>query len=143
MQLTFRQGGQPVMARLKTKFGPMRFRVSHLCEGVPGGAGQVRLVTVQYGYALAQGEEAEPLLRWEYVRDWPDSAKSRWCRHHLQGNVALNLGPDGVSLNNLHLPTGYVTMEEVIRFCIVDLGVKPLSPRWDHVLSVGTGSMLV
>jgi len=40
-----------------------------------------------------------------------------------------------VSLNDLHLPTGWVTIEEVIRFCIVDLGV-PTNPAhdWDAVL---------
>jgi hypothetical protein len=43
------------------------------------------------------------------------------------------LGP-AVSLNDLHLPTGYVAFEEVLRFCIVDLGVHPLSDGWDGVL---------
>ena len=38
-------------------------------------------------------------------------------------------------LNDLHLPTGFTTIEEVLRFCIVDLGVTPLSDEWDRVLT--------
>jgi hypothetical protein len=37
-------------------------------------------------------------------------------------------------MNNLHLPTGFVALEEVLRFCIVDLGVNPLSDEWNGVL---------
>jgi hypothetical protein len=33
-----------------------------------------------------------------------------------------------ISLNDVHVLTGFVTVEEVLRFCIVDLGVPPLSP---------------
>jgi hypothetical protein len=135
MLLTFRQSGKPIRARVKTKFGPMRLNVGHVCQGVVGANSQVRLVTVEYRYTLSRGDEEEPVLRWEYVKDWPDSAKSRWCRHHLQGDIALHFGTDQVSLNNLHLPTGYVAIEEVIHFCIVDLGVKPLSPKWHATLN--------
>jgi hypothetical protein len=34
----------------------------------------------------------------------------------------------------LHLPTGFVALEDVLRFCIVDLGVNPLSDGWHDVL---------
>jgi hypothetical protein len=40
-----------------------------------------------------------------------------------------------VRLNDLHLPTGFTTIEDVLRFCIVDLAVAPLSPEWDQVLN--------
>jgi len=42
-------------------------------------------------------------------------------------------------LNDLHLPTGWVRLEEVLRFCIVDLGVRPLSPRWHEALVESVG----
>ena len=38
-------------------------------------------------------------------------------------------------LNELHLPTGWVPIEEVLRFCIDDLGVRPLSPGWHETLA--------
>jgi len=46
----------------------------------------------------------------------------------------LQIGRETVALNDLHLPTGFVTVEEVLRFCIVDLAVKPLSDEWDATL---------
>lgn len=91
--------------------------------------------TVQYRYALTPEHHSEPQLRWEYVR-FPHKQKA-FSRHHLQGPIPLNLGDDRyhpVTLNDLHLPTGWIPVEEVLRFCIVDLGVKPLSPNWDEIL---------
>lgn len=35
------------------------------------------------------------------------------------------LEPGAIDLNKAHLPTGWVTIEEVIRFLIVALGVDP------------------
>ena len=72
-------------------------------------------------------------MRWEYERQWPDE-DARWCRHHLQGPIQLPIGDDPVVLNTVHLPTGYVTVEDVIRFCIVDLEVRPLSNDWHQEL---------
>lgn len=131
------RGGGPTAALLRTRFGLVALSVGQLCEALPTADGGQRLITVEYRYALTPGKldeamQREPLLRWEYVRDAPDEA--RWCRHHLQGPVRLQIGRAGLSLNDLHLPTGYVTIEEVLRFCIVDLGVRPLSPRWHRLL---------
>jgi hypothetical protein len=92
-----------------------------------------RLQTVKYTYTLTPSGAQEPLFRWEYVRDIGDD---RWCRHHLQGPLALPVNDRGgiVSLNDWHLPTGYVPFEEVLRFCVVDLGVTPLAADWHEVL---------
>ncbi|HEX5166289.1 MAG TPA: hypothetical protein VFV93_12885 [Thermomicrobiales bacterium] len=56
---------------------------------------------------------------------------SFWCRNHLQGPIPIAIGGKRVSLNDWHLPTGWVPIEEVIRFCIVDLGVEPLDRSLD------------
>ena len=40
-----------------------------------------------------------------------------------------------LTMDDLHLPTGYVPFEEILRFCIVDLGVKPLSENWNEILT--------
>jgi len=137
LQVAFRGGGGRLpAARLRTRFGPMALYIGQLCETVPVG-GQHQLVTVEYRYTLTPGEleEAagrEPLLRWEYVRE--PGGDARWCRHHLQGPIRLDVGRQSVMLNDWHLPTGYVTVEEVLRFCIVDLGVEPLAPDWHEIL---------
>jgi hypothetical protein len=86
-----------------------------------------RLATMAYTYSLTPSGGPEPVLRWEYVRHWPDP-HARWCRHHLQGDIRVPLGVEEVTLNDVHAPTGYVTVEEIIRFCLSDLGVSPLAP---------------
>ncbi|HTF36075.1 MAG TPA: hypothetical protein VK714_20510 [Myxococcota bacterium] len=101
--------------------------------------GEHQVATLSYQYKLyasgtfTPGDEREALLRWEYLKHWPTD-EDRWCRHHVQGPVNLGLG-DGVLLKDLHLPTGYVVIEDVIRFCVADLGVHPLSDGWhDHLM---------
>lgn len=131
VQVAFRQGGRATEALLRTRYGPMHLYLGQRCESVQRDR-RHRLVTAAYRYTLRAEDQEEPLLRWEYERRWPDP-DARWCRHHLQGDVALPLGA-GVSLNDLHLPTGYVTVEEVLRFCIVDLGVPPLATDWSEQL---------
>ncbi len=132
IHVTFRQAGLPVEAILQTDFGPIRFSFFQVCESVrtPGGLHELR--TIAYRYSLAPGYETEPLVRWEYVKTPP--ADALWCRHHLQGPVEVQIDGYELSLNALHVPTGYVPFEEILRFCIVDLGVHPLSADWDRVL---------
>jgi hypothetical protein len=83
----------------------------------------------------------EPLFRWEYVRfPEPDEKGNipQWCRHHIQGDIKLTFTDDRgaehqLPLNDWHTPTGWIPLEEVIRFCIVDLGVRAKS-GWEQVL---------
>jgi len=39
-----------------------------------------------------------------------------------------------MDLDKLHLATGRVTVEEVIRFLIAEVGVKPKAANWDEEL---------
>lgn len=89
-------------------------------------------MTHEYKYMITPEGAEEALWRWEYVKDWPEGAE--WCRHHLQGDIRLDISGQELELDDVHLPTGYVTIEEIIRFCIVDLGVKPLTKDWHQVL---------
>lgn len=130
-QLSFRQAGQPTRAALDTRVGRMWLYIGQTCDSTLE-RGEHRLKTLRYAYSLWSDGSDEPALRWEYVRDpGPDGL---WCRHHLQGPVHLDLNRYDTTLNDLHLPTGYVPFEEIIRFCIVDLQVRPISPDWDQIL---------
>lgn len=130
--LGFRQGGATVEAPLTTPRGRFGLYIGQALEDVehPGG---VRLATRSYRYVLTPEGAREGLFRWEYEKRWPKPG-DRWCRHHLQGTVEVPFPSGPVVLNALHLPTGYVTLEEVIRFCIVDLGARPLSDGWHEAL---------
>ena len=132
VQVAFRQAGRPFKARLQTRFGRMGLYLGQVCDFVLGQDGLLMLRTIEYKYTLTLAGDDEPLLRWEYVKHPPPGAE--WCRHHLQGPVDLEIHDPPVPLDDLHLPTGYVTFEEVLRFCIVDLGVPPLHDEWDAIL---------
>lgn len=123
--VSFRQGGVPGSARLHTRFGMVDLYLGQVCDAIEAKHNQVQLRTIKYQYKLAPVGASEPIIRWEYDR-FP-SGQGLWCRHHVQGPLNLEFGAGhSTSLNNLHLPTGQVPIEEVIRFCIVDLSVPPL-----------------
>ncbi|CAN5226070.1 hypothetical protein BH23CHL1_BH23CHL1_04150 [soil metagenome] len=119
---------------IQTKYGRMGPYVGQICASEIDSDGEHTLRTLQYLYALTPANHAEAQFRWECVRVPGDDAA--YCRHHLQGPIPLNLSDEQnrhVTLNDLHLPTGWVPVEEVLRICIVDLGVKPLSPDWNEI----------
>jgi hypothetical protein len=140
VEIAFRRPDRAVaLAKLGTNVGQMWLSFGQTCDAVEE-ARAYRLRTVKYKYTLTPGtghdelpaEGTEPILRWEYVREPPEG--KRWCRHHLQGPVSVALNRETRTLNDLHVPTGYVPFEDIIRFCIVDLGVASESDDWDRLL---------
>lgn len=132
MQIAFRRRGVAGQAPLRTGFGRVGLYIGQVCEDLVMPDGRHGVLIVEYGCTLTPEGSAAPLLRWEYVRR--PARGSQWCRHHLQGPVPLTVGQHSRSLDDWHLPTGYVPLEEILRFCIVDLGVKPKSRDWDAIL---------
>jgi hypothetical protein len=139
--ISFRQGGVPGPVTLRSRFGPLDLYLGQICDGIDGEHERVRLRTVKYQYVLKPVGTTEPLIRWEYDRFTAGSGL--WCRHHIQGPIPVDFSPgQPTSLNDVHLPTGQVPIEEVIRFCIVDLDVQPLGtslrddglPEWHYRL---------
>lgn len=137
-------GGGAGSAEIRTKYGRMRLYIGQTCDVVQEeGQSQLRLRTIEYAYSIEPLEMDDRLLRWEYVK-FPGE-DSYWCRHHVQGPISFEIpeqrhGPHNIDLNDWHLPTGWVTIEEVVRFCLHDLGVRPLtSPDdpsvWDKILA--------
>ena len=136
MELAFRDPltGLPTAVPLRSRrFGEVGLSLAQRCETSFNDVDAHQVATVSYRYCLELPGQSEPMLRWEYLRKWPnETPPARWCRHHLQGPTMLPLG-QGTSMNDLHLP-GYVVVEDVIRFCIVDLDVQPLSSNWHKLL---------
>lgn len=87
--------------------------------------------TLSYRYHIRPDGKADPAFRWEYTRE----SRGDHCHHHFQGPLEADFGRASLSLNDIHLPTGYVTIEEIVRFVIVDLGVKPLTANWREVIA--------
>ena len=117
-----------------TRFGEIGLFLGQTCEAVPEGK-KFRLKTLRYRYYLKPAAARDPAIRWEYVKEWDQP----YCRHHLQGPIQVPFDGVRLSLDDVHLPTGFVTIEEVIRFCLVELGSRPRSENWDSILRESYG----
>lgn len=149
MQLSFRNGVQTSTARLRSRLcGDLDLYIGQRCESYQAEGRKHRLFTAEYRYTLAPAGQQEPLFRWEYSRKWPyqlieeeagqaPREREKWCRHHLQGTPLVRLGEHEMCLDHIHLPTGYVAIEDIIRFCLVDLGVPGLcdEDEWHDILN--------
>lgn len=126
-----RRAGIRGSVELSTKYGPMELYLGQTLDGVEDNATkQIQLRARNYEYQLQPVTMSDRLVRWEYVR--LPGERDYWNRHHIQGAISVDV-PDRagnaqtIHLNDWHLPTGPVTIEDVIRFCLHDLGVRPLT----------------
>lgn len=89
-----------------------------------------RVRTLAYGYRVSLGQALDSpyVIRWEYVSR--ELRQGLAPRHHLH----IPCQYQGLDFGRLHTPTGWITVEEVIRFLIQELGVTPLSGNWDEIL---------
>ena len=133
----FLQGTVLVPITIETRCGPLDFYVSQLvkAERVKGGKSDqsFRLSTLKYQYILAESVDSRAeVMRWEYDRVLPEGKLH--CRHHLHQRHTIKLGTADFDLDKAHMPTGWVLLEEVFRFLIVELSLKPATPDWDDRL---------
>jgi len=133
--ITFVTHDLPDAAPLKSSSYPgLRLQLSQKCRvDKVDGKRRYQLRTVGYRYALLARGAKEPFVRWEYAKTHPLSGQT-WCRHHIQGPIDINIGPATVSLEDFHVPTGFVTIEEIVQFCLSELEVTPLSTDWYRIL---------
>lgn len=126
-------------ALIRTSYGPMELDLRQTCDAVTDDeTGLLTIRTIAYRYTITPEGDPEPLLRWEFVR-FPANPDATWCRHHFQGPIRLGIHTregQEANLNRWHLPTSAsgIAIEDVLRFCITDLGVQPLSDDWDQQL---------
>jgi hypothetical protein len=52
----------------------------------------------------------------------------------LARQATIRLRELAIRLGKTHLPTGYITLAELLRVAITDLGVEPLHDDWADVL---------
>lgn len=135
MIMSLSDGAAPLP--LDTNVGRVFFSLGQALEAVREDDGAFRLRTLEYWYRVQ--ETADPkghaFLRWEYMR--PRSvAIAGPPRHHLHARATVPVAAENLDLNKVHVPTGWVTIEEVIRFLIHELGVKPpCGKSWPSVLA--------
>ncbi len=88
-----------------------------------------RVQTSEYAYTLSWGREPrENILAYH----WHPAGRSPITFPHLHLYAGAHI--DIQSLQNAHIPTGWILSETVIRFLIEELGVVPLRPDWRQIL---------
>jgi hypothetical protein len=118
---------------LTTRFGTLYLTLLQILETEPE-LRKFRLKTKDYSYRLLDQDDprANAILRWEYASDAPPGG---YCRHHVQINTGLGFSGGLLDMNRAHAPSGWVTIEELLRFIVVDLGVIPRTRDWPQVLA--------
>jgi hypothetical protein len=122
---------------IRTKFGVLHLDLSQALSPTPEG-NQFRLETSAYWYRIQRtsaGPNDRAILRWEYDRCL-DLLTPAHCRNHVQIEAKLpTVHGHKLDLDKVHIPTGWVTIEEIIRFLIKDLGVPSVSRDWSQRLA--------
>lgn len=119
-------------AKVTTNVGPLFFDLVQLLGTEEEARRKYRLRTLKYWYRLHETADGDAFIRWEY-----EPAALPCCRHHIQLDAAyLPVAGGELNLNRLHVPTGFVLMEEVIRFLIAEMGVHPpCDDEWQQRLA--------
>lgn len=95
----------------------------------PGESGPWKTTIVQYQYSLRTPDGSDEILGFH----WHPGGRSRVKGPHLHiGSAAIEVG--GPLTRKMHIPTGRIALEEVLRSVIEDLGVQPLRDDWEQVL---------
>jgi hypothetical protein len=94
---------------------------------VPAESGDWRVTTHGYVYGLLKVDGRE-LIGFH----WHPLITPEVAFPHLH---VYEAGSDRVIHDRAHIPTGRITLEDVLRFAIRDLGVEPLRDDWDEVLT--------
>jgi hypothetical protein len=127
VSLGFRQAAGPQLAELRSKYGKLFLSLSQNCTSHKRSDGFHELRTSKYWYYI-YNEDGRPIIRWEYARDWDQKGTAKkpkfYCRGHVQGAIPITMNKASLLLDDVHAPTGYVTVEDIARFCIEDLEVK-------------------
>ena len=114
-----------------TLLGPIELVLSQeLDTHATHGGFRLRVLKCGYRIVVAEGprDKRAALLRWEYARELNEG--DDWPQHHLHVHSSLA----GADITGIHIPTGPVLIEYVIRFMISELGVTPARPDWRNSL---------
>jgi hypothetical protein len=134
--LGFRRGNELTTIPIETDFGTMHFLLGQSLECVPEKRG-CRLRTQRYWYRIQEvaGRDTKAILRWEFDPSTPQ----KYSPLHTHARVKITLSSGALlDLDRVHIPTRWVLMEDVIRFLITDLGVRPpCGDEWLKVLKDG------
>ncbi|MBA2453355.1 MAG: hypothetical protein H0V47_09300 [Chloroflexia bacterium] len=130
------------MIRVERGKPDLLFRVRHdyIVIANESGRDRYQTVTPSYDYQILDLQERE-LLSYH----WHPSGVSPVTHPHLDLTSRVrpfeiddpanpSRKPTSISFSDMHIPTGPVLFEHVIRLLIEEFGVVPLRPDWDEIL---------
>lgn len=123
--MTLSSGGA---TRLRGDDLTLAVRIQYGIVRAAGELGPWKTTVTQYAYSLLVPDDGAEMLGWHWHPD-----RSRTPRPHLHLGEDV-LAARGRLTPKAHVPTGRISLEEVLRFTIEDLGVLPLRDDWDEVL---------
>jgi hypothetical protein len=97
--------------------------------------GPYKVTTTQYFYQLRTLDDVD-IVGFHWTPNINRGGEVGWP--HLHAGPALVRADSPVApktAHKLHIPTGRVALESVLRFMIEELGVKPARNDWDAVLA--------
>lgn len=91
------------------------------------------LTTAEYRYTYETSQTRDDwIFRYEYLREPGDDYPYPLAHAHFNGTPEKYAG--GKSFPALHLPTGRVTVEDVLRHLVVEHEIGPISDSWEQTL---------
>jgi hypothetical protein len=91
------------------------------------------LTTLEYGYVYQESEDPDSwIFRYEYQRE--PATGYRYPKAHLHLNADPPGYPGTKPFPKLHIPTGRVTVEMIVRHLLDEHGLPCISPHWQDVL---------
>lgn len=95
------------------------------------------LTTLEYTYTLQSEADNDDswIFRYEYKRDQPADYPYPLAHVHVNAKSPGGYGTEQKDFSDLHLPTGRVTVEAVVRHLICEHGIEPISPNWEQTLT--------
>lgn len=113
-----------------------RFRVVEVADAREH---RFRVLIEDYEYKIFDSRRREL-----FVFHWhPESVSEATWPHVHVGSVAVDAAAEGMEVgfyerfSRLHIPTGMLAVEQVVRFLITELHVTPLRADWDVLLQEG------
>jgi len=96
---------------------------------------EYRLTTLAYAYRITEGPSFDDpwIVRWEYESRALKAGLQPRHHCHLPATIKC-FGRRPFDSSKLHIPSGWITVEEVIRFLIQELKVRPKRADWDRLL---------
>lgn len=95
-----------------------------------GARGPYKVKSTAYFYSLEEDGGKEII-----TYQWHPNVGCRFPHLHLGSSSKLG----AKTLNKLHLPTGRIALEQVLRLAVDELGVEPLKEDWSEILSNAQG----